>query len=102
MDLPPPPPPPPPPPSGYGYQPVPNHPRATVAMVLGIVSLVCCGLLGPVALVMGRKAVAEIDGSGGMMGGRGQAQAGWICGLIATIFLVLGLVFFLFGAISGN
>jgi Domain of unknown function (DUF4190) len=100
------PPPPPPPPGygqpaygqpaygqpGYGYQPPRDHPRATTSLVLGILGLVLCQLLGPVALVMGRKAVKEIDASGGALGGRGSATAGWVCGLVATILLVVSAV----------
>jgi len=69
-----------------------DHPRATTAMILGILGLVLCQLVGPFALVIGRKAVREIDASNGMLGGRGQATAGWIMGLISTILLALSIV----------
>ncbi len=81
---------------GYGYRPPQDHPKATTAMVLGILGLAVCGILGPFALVMGRRAVKEIDASCGTLGGRGQATAGWVCGLIATILLGVGLLFFAF------
>jgi hypothetical protein len=84
-------------PQGYGgYQPPRDHPKATTALVLGILSLVLCQILGPFALVIGRRAVKDIDASGGALGGRGQATAGWVCGLIATILLVLGVALFVF------
>jgi hypothetical protein len=83
-------PPPPPPGQGPGY--APDHPRATVALVLGILSLVLCQILGPVAWVIGGGAVREIDASGGTLGGRGSANAGRILGIIATVLLVLGIV----------
>ena len=98
-------------PPRYGYQPPPQRTpgKATAALVLGIVSLavgvMTCGfglVAGPVALVMGRKAVKEIDASAGTLGGRGQATAGWICGLIATIFLVLLIVFVALGVAFGD
>lgn len=79
--------------AGYGYQPPRDHPKATTALVLGILALVLCQILGPFAWVMGRKAVKEIDASGGALGGRGQATAGWICGLVATIILLLSILF---------
>ncbi len=85
--------PPPPPPMqqpGYGY--TPDHPRATLALVLGIISIVLCQLLGPVAWVIGGRAVREIDASGGTMGGRGSAKAGQILGIISTILLVLSVL----------
>ncbi len=97
---PPPPPPPgppgPPPPGGwgapgYGWEP-PAHPQATTALVLGIVSLVLCQLLGPVAWVVGGRAVKEIDASGGVIGGRSNAQTGRILGMVATGLMALGLL----------
>lgn len=94
--------PPPPPPMqqpGYGY--TPDHPRATVALVLGIVSLVLCSVLGPVAWVIGGGAVREIDASGGRLGGRGQAKAGQILGIIATVLLVIGILFFVVVVVAG-
>ncbi|MFN8193302.1 MAG: DUF4190 domain-containing protein [Nocardioidaceae bacterium] len=80
----------PPPP---GYQPAPaNHPQATLILILGILSLVVCGLLGPVAWVMGNRAKAEIDAAGGAIGGRDMVQAGRIIGIIATVLMVLALL----------
>jgi len=82
---------------GYGYPPAPrDHPKATTVLVLGILSLAVCSLLGPFAWVMGRRVVKEIDASGGRLGGRGAATAGWICGLIATILILVSLLFFVF------
>ena len=34
----------------------------------------------------------EIDASGGRLGGRGSAQAGYVLGIVGTIILVLGVV----------
>lgn len=85
-----------PPPAGYGYgygYPTPDHPQSTTAMVLGIVGLVVCQVLSPFAWVIGRRTLAEIDASGGRLGGRGQAQAGYVLGIIGTVLLGLGLVF---------
>ncbi|WP_229051918.1 DUF4190 domain-containing protein [Aeromicrobium sp. Leaf350] len=76
----------------------PNHPQATTSMVLGIISIVggfMCLLplfLAPAAWIMGRKAVREIDASGGQLGGRGEAQTGFVTGIIGTILLVLGIL----------
>lgn len=91
--------------SGYGPPPYPpqppSHPRATTALVLGIVALVggtACLLpilLAPFAWVIGRNAVREIDASHGQLGGRGSAQAGTVLGIIGTVLLVLGIVGFI-------
>ena len=74
----------------------PEHPRATTALVLGIVSLVgafACVLpifLAPVAWVLGARAVAEIDAAPGRWRGRESARAGQVLGMVGTILLVLG------------
>lgn len=66
-------------------------------MVLGIVGvgggLMCYLplLVAPFALFIGRKAKKEIDASGGMYSGRGEAQAGFILGIIGTVLLALAL-----------
>lgn len=92
------------PPPGY---PVvrPDHPRATTAMILGILGFVVCGVCAPFAWSIGGKAVKEIDASGGAYGGRGQAQAGYIMGIIGTVLLgltVVGVVlWFIFAIIIG-
>jgi len=82
----------PPPQGAYAYQ-APEHPKATSSMVLGIVGLVLCQVLSPFAWVMGKKTLQEIDASGGRVGGRGQAQAGYILGIVGTVLLGLSLLF---------
>ena len=87
---------PPPPPGGYGYQQQPpqqDHPRATMSMILGILGLVICTVIAPFAWRIGKKTMDEIDASGGRLGGRGMAQAGYIMGIIGTVVLVLGVLF---------
>jgi hypothetical protein len=78
---------------------LPDHPSATTAMVLGIISLVgivCCGgvtlLLSPAAWIVGAKAVREIDATPGRYGGRDRAQAGKIMGIIGTVLLALAVI----------
>ena len=56
----------------------PDHPRATLALILGILGIVACMVVAPFALVIGRGAVKDIDASGGRLGGRSMAQAGFI------------------------
>jgi hypothetical protein len=90
--------PPPPPAPGYGspygspyggYE----HPQGTTILVLGILSLVVCQLLGPVAWVMGNNAIAEIDRNPMAYTNRGTVQAGRICGIIATALTALFILF---------
>jgi hypothetical protein len=76
------------PPTGYA----PDHPKATTALVLGILGLVVCGVIAPFAWRIGRRTLDEIDGSHGQLGGRGTAQAGYVLGIIGTVVLLLGLL----------
>ncbi|MEV5706647.1 DUF4190 domain-containing protein [Actinoallomurus sp. NPDC052274] len=79
---------------------------ATASMVLGILGLVVCGLLAPIALFMGLSAKRRIRESGGYLGGDGQATAGVVLGAIGSAFIVLALlilvVFFLAAAASSG
>jgi hypothetical protein len=74
------------------YGPQRDHPQATTALVLGILGIVVCFVLAPVAWVVGGRAVREIDASHGALGGRGSANAGRILGIVGTLLVVLGLV----------
>jgi hypothetical protein len=70
----------------------PDHPRAVVSLILGILGILLCSVVAPFALVIGRRTVKEIDASGGTLGGRGMAQAGYILGIIGTVLLALIVV----------
>jgi len=74
------------------YAAPPNHTQATTVLVLGILSLVVCGIIGPFAWTMGNRVVREIDSSGGALGGRTEANVGRILGIVATVLIVVGLV----------
>lgn len=80
-----------PPPGGAPYAP-PEHPQATLVLVLGILGLALCQVLGPVAWVMGHRARKEIAASGGTIGGNTQVTVGWALGIAATLLLVLSIV----------
>jgi hypothetical protein len=83
-----------PPPSGHHPYPAgpQKHPQSTTALVLGILSLVVCGLLGPFAWSIGAKAVKEIDAAPWTYGGRSEANAGRIMGIIGTGLLALSVL----------
>lgn len=89
--------PPPPPPGGspYGALPPaqPSSNKPVIALVLGILGLVCCGLAGIPAIILGRQAAAE-----GQPGG--MAKAGEILGYVALALMVLGIILFAAGVIS--
>lgn len=78
---------------GYGPMAPPDHPKATTSLVLGIIGLMACQVVSPFAWSMGKKTVAEIDASGGRLGGRGTAQVGYVLGIIGTVLLGLALAF---------
>lgn len=63
---------------------------ATVAFVLGILSVVGMPFLGPVAWILGRRAVQLADGAGETAGSnRGVALAGMVLGIIGTVMLIV-------------
>jgi hypothetical protein len=66
--------------------------RGTLILILGILSLVVCGFVGPVAWIMGNNDLKEIDAGVMDPAGRGNVNAGRICGLIATVLMAIGLV----------
>lgn len=73
----------------------PTSSKATTSLILGIISLVACGLLlGIPAMIVGRQAKREIKESGGRVGGDGLATAGFVTGLIGTIWSVLAIIVF--------
>ncbi len=81
---------------GWGPAPVGvEHPRGTTVLVLGILSLMACGLLGPFAWKMGATALDEMDAQPeANWSNRGNVTAGRICGIIGTAFLAIGVLFF--------
>ncbi len=82
-----------------------EHPKGTQILVLGILSLVCCGLLGPFAWVMGNNARKEMAARPDVYwGNRGNVTAGWVCGIIGSVFLILGVLYFIvvFAVLAGT
>ncbi len=66
--------------------------RATTVLVLGILGLVLCPICGMVAWVMGNGDIKKMES--GLMDpeGLGQTKAGKICGIVATILTVVGVI----------
>ena len=73
--------------------------RGTLILVLGIVSLVCCGFVGIPAWIMGNSDLKEIDAGRMDPTGRGMVNAGRICGMIATALMVVPLILGLVAAV---
>ena len=66
--------------------------RATLILVLGILGLVLCAPLGLVAWIMGNGDLKEMDAGAMDSTGRSTTNGGRICGMIATILMIVGLV----------
>jgi uncharacterized membrane protein YjgN (DUF898 family) len=60
--------------------------------VLGILGIVACGVLAPIAWYIGSKAMTEIEASPGAYSGEGEVRTGRILGIVGTALLVLMLV----------
>lgn len=86
-------------------QPIGNpieHPNATAVLFLGAMSLICCGITGPVAWALGKRALDQIEEYGGAYSGRTQVLVGYILGIIGTIMMVIWACLFLLILIGGN
>lgn len=71
---------------------------ATWAVVLGVLAMFL-GILGPFALRTGLRSLSNINRSRGMLRGTGSALFGIVAGALATLFLVLGIAWFLGSAL---
>jgi len=74
--------------------PVLEHPQATLAFVLGLLSVLGLTILGPFGWYIGNKVVGEIDRDGREFANRGIAMAGKVLGIIGTVFLILSVLAF--------
>jgi hypothetical protein len=62
---------------------------------MGILGLVVCAPLGTAAWIMGKNDLKEMDAGAMDLGGRSNTNVGRICGMIATILLILAIVAFI-------
>ncbi|MEZ5330512.1 MAG: DUF4190 domain-containing protein [Thermoanaerobaculia bacterium] len=70
--------------------------RATTSLILGILGVVCCGLLAPVAWYLGSQELQAIAAGQSPAAGEGVAKAGKILGIIGSVLLILSLVWIFF------
>lgn len=66
--------------------------RGNLILVLGILSLIICGFLGIPAWIMGANDLKEMDAGQMDASGRSLTNAGRICGMIACVLLIVGVV----------
>lgn len=86
----------------YGYAPMPSYmyaPRAGTILVFGILSLVVCSILGPVAWVMGNEELRRIDSGQTSPEGRSNVQTGRILGIVTSVLLMVAVLFIVFALI---
>lgn len=70
--------------------------QAVTALILGILGLICCGLLAPIAWYLGNQEVKAIREGRSSLAGEGLAKAAMILGIIGTILLVLTTLWIFF------
>jgi len=78
------------PPGPYGA-PQP-HPQGTTVLVLGILGLVVCFIPGIVGLVLGNRALREIDANPAAYNNRQNVVVGRILGIIGIVWQVLAIL----------
>ena len=66
--------------------------KATVAVVLGVLGIVCCGLLAPVAWYLANEEIKGIDAGRLSEANRGMAQVAKILGIVGSILLAPAIV----------
>ncbi|HEX7840530.1 MAG TPA: DUF4190 domain-containing protein [Kofleriaceae bacterium] len=64
--------------------------RSSTVLVLGILSLVLCSVIGPIAWSMGNEELRRIENGQTPDFGRGSVVAGRVCGIVSTALLILG------------
>ncbi len=75
--------------------------KATMALVFGVLGIICCGLLAPVAWYLANEELKSIETGRLPDSNRGMAQVAKILGIIGTILLGLGLLWVLmFGGLA--
>lgn len=69
----------------------PEASQATTILVLGILGVVVCQFLAPVAWVMGNNELQAIDAGRRNPENRGTANAGRILGIVGTVLMLIGI-----------
>ncbi|HEV7786869.1 MAG TPA: DUF4190 domain-containing protein [Thermoanaerobaculia bacterium] len=87
---------PPPPPSQYLAPQQSPSTNAIVSLVLGILGVICCGLMAPIAWYIGSQELKAIQAGSSPAAGDGLARAGMILGIVGTILFGLSLIWIFF------
>jgi hypothetical protein len=70
--------------------------QAIIALVLGILGIICCGFLAPIAWYLGGQEIRAIREGRSPIAGEGFAKAAKILGIIGTALFVLTLLWIFF------
>jgi len=62
--------------------------RSSTVLTLGILSLVVCTVMGPIAWAMGNEELRRIDSGQTPGDQRGSVTAGRVCGIISSVILM--------------
>lgn len=95
--------PPPPPTMGQGYGMAAPSVNGTLILVLGILSIPCFQILGPIAWILGNNALKTLDQYPyADQSQRGTVVAGRITGIIGTVFLAFWVILIIASVVSGG
>lgn len=78
-----------------GYSTYTESVSGTTILVLGLLGILVCGVFAPFAWQMGNHAVAAIDAGRANPSERTNANVGRILGIIGSILLAIGVIFFM-------
>ena len=88
---------PPPPAFGQQYGAMAPSVNGTTILVLAIIGMACFHILGPIAWIMANNALKTLDQYPyADQSQRGTVVAGRVIGIIGTVFLALGIIYFIF------
>jgi hypothetical protein len=71
---------------------VPVDSSASAALWVGLASVFCCGVLSPVAVILGYTSRRRIRASGGALGGSGRAAVGMVLGIMEMLALAVYII----------
>lgn len=82
--------------------PPPAGGKAVATLVMGILSIICCGFfVGVPAIIVGRSEIKAIKEGRSPKAGESIAQVGFILGIVGTALSCLGILLYAFLLIFG-
>ncbi len=70
--------------------------KPIISLVLGILGILCCGFLAPIAWYLGAQEIKAIQAGLSPSSGEGLAKAGMILGIIGSVIFILTLMWLFF------